>query len=730
MKLEENYLMTPAARQTCGGFWSFWSVAVTCFCLIATIAVRAQDSDKNEGGQMVTAPQSIANFSNVSPINIPSIGGASSSITVSGLAGSVSKLTVTLNGIVHLTPSDLDFLLIAPDGRKLVILSDAGGAFPLADSIVRLSDTNAARVPATSTIGNGVVDYQPTNYGSFDTFTGISGFPPSVAPGGSETLSSGFDFSDPNGVWTLIVQDDTSGGNGANSRLARGWSLRIETPQTVIVNSVNDVNDGGCDTFHCSLREAIEFATVGSEIKFGTGFGGAVVVLNGDSLLITKRLTISALDFNGLKVSISGNQQSRVIFIDLTGDLTLNNIAIIGGRSLQSGAGILNGGKLTMNSCLVRGNRIIGENAGLLTDGAGIASFGILKMTTTIVELNEIESTFVASQGAGIFLGAIPNIPQDAQIISCIIRNNRLRSPNGSGSSVLDGGGLALFQSKAVVIDSTIHNNFAKSNGGGIYNDQGDLTLINTTIANNQAGKSSAVGNTPLTTSKMLAVNSTFVFNSTVSSCAINGVGGNFRLKNSLVSNNGFCDVDTVVSLGNNLFRNLRSVVLQPGDIVTQNAGLGEFGDNGGIVPTVPLLSGSPAINGGSDCVMLAPQNDGCSPTQIFNDARFLPRKSGIGVDIGAFELQLAPSAALVSVSGRILTSDGIGLRNARVVLTEGSGNTQTVLTGSFGYFRFEEVTAGETIVISVISKRFQFQPEVIFINENIEDLILTAVVQ
>lgn len=286
---------------------------------------------------------------------------------------------------------DADFLLISPDGRQLIILSDAGGAFPLADSIVRLSDTNSERVPAASTIGN-----------------------------------------------------------GANSRLARGWALRIETPETLIVNSVNDVNDGVCSTSHCSLRKAVEIASSGSEIKFGAGLGGGVVVLGRTALQINKRLTISALDFNGLKVSVSGNGRSSVIFIDSAGDLTLNNIGIIGGLSLQSGAGIFNRGKLTMNNCLVKGNRIIGGNTGLFINGAEIASFGILRLTTTVVEQNDIESDFDNAQGAGIFLNQVSGIPQDARIISCIIRNNRLRAVTGISSSVLNGGGLALLpQTKA-----------------------------------------------------------------------------------------------------------------------------------------------------------------------------------------------------------------------------------------------------------------------------------------
>jgi len=47
-----------------------------------------------------------------------------------------------------------------------------------------------------------------------------------------------------------------------------------------------------------------------------------------------------------------------------------------------------------------------------------------------------------------------------------------------------------------------------------------------------------------------------------------------------------------------------------------------------------------------------------------------------------------APTAANVTVSGRILTAEG-GLRNARVVLTDSSGNSRTFLTNSFGLLSF-----------------------------------------
>ncbi len=69
----------------------------------------------------------------------------------------------------------------------------------------------------------------------------------------------------------------------------------------------------------------------------------------------------------------------------------------------------------------------------------------------------------------------------------------------------------------------------------------------------------------------------------------------------------------------------------------------------------------------------------------------------------------LAPTAANVSVSGRIMTPDGGGIRNVRVTLTAPDGQIRTAQTGTFGYYRFEGVPVGETYIISIFSRRFTF---------------------
>lgn len=91
----------------------------------------------------------------------------------------------------------------------------------------------------------------------------------------------------------------------------------------------------------------------------------------------------------------------------------------------------------------------------------------------------------------------------------------------------------------------------------------------------------------------------------------------------------------------------------------------------------------------------------------------------------GVIRLQgSVPTAASVSISGRVRTANGSGLSNAIVYLADtSSGNIRTTRTGSFGYYRFDEIQAGQTVVIGVNSKRYQFEPRVLSIAEDLTDL-------
>jgi hypothetical protein len=88
---------------------------------------------------------------------------------------------------------------------------------------------------------------------------------------------------------------------------------------------------------------------------------------------------------------------------------------------------------------------------------------------------------------------------------------------------------------------------------------------------------------------------------------------------------------------------------------------------------------------------------------------------------------EFVPNAAQVSVSGKVTNSFGNGIRNAKVQMTDSSGNVRTISTNAFGYYRFEGVNVGETYVFEIRSKQFQFQPQVVNVTDNIMDLNFTA---
>lgn len=89
--------------------------------------------------------------------------------------------------------------------------------------------------------------------------------------------------------------------------------------------------------------------------------------------------------------------------------------------------------------------------------------------------------------------------------------------------------------------------------------------------------------------------------------------------------------------------------------------------------------------------------------------------------------LPLAPTAAGVTVSGRVLTRDGAGLRNARVVLQDSSGSTRTAITSAFGFYNFDNVTSGASYIVEVQARRAVFQPRLVTLTDSLRDLDFIA---
>lgn len=89
----------------------------------------------------------------------------------------------------------------------------------------------------------------------------------------------------------------------------------------------------------------------------------------------------------------------------------------------------------------------------------------------------------------------------------------------------------------------------------------------------------------------------------------------------------------------------------------------------------------------------------------------------------------LSPTASQANLAGRVLTSSGYGISKTRVSLTDNTGNTQTVMTNGFGYYAFEGLRTGETYIVSVQSKQYQFDPSsrVVTLEDNLSDVDFSA---
>lgn len=151
---------------------------------------------------------------------IPVLGKASvypSVIQVHDVAGPIATVSLRIY-LQHDYPNDIDMLLVAPDGRSCVIMSDVGGMAPVTANFVTIIDTSAASIPSPI-VSNGT--YRPTNVGVGDVF------PAPAPPGPHGATLADLAGGTPNGTWRMFVNDDQAPDGGTLSR----WELFVNGKQ-------------------------------------------------------------------------------------------------------------------------------------------------------------------------------------------------------------------------------------------------------------------------------------------------------------------------------------------------------------------------------------------------------------------------------------------------------------------------------------------------------------------
>ena len=330
-----------------------------------------------------------------------------------------------------------------------------------------------------------------------------------------------------------------------------------------------------------SLRQALVDAVDGDTINFNASLNGQITLTSGQ-LMVDKGVNITGPGAN--RLAVNANHASRVFYIASGKDVTISGLTITNGSapSPHFGGGIYNDhATLTLSSCTISGNA---------------AEYGI---------------------GGGIFNDAFHD-SATLYVLNCTL--------SGNSASYGYGGGI----------------------GNDGYQGTATLTVLNSTLSGNWATFGGAIytGSDTFDSARMYVFHTTFSGNSASSSGGGGGIynaGAITKLANTVFNASSIFRASGMIrSLGHNLCSDDGSGFLTAtGDQINTDPMLGPLQDNGGPTFTHTLLSGSPAIDSGdpnfdpysfSPLLLYDQRGDGFE--RVVNDH----------IDIGAFEVQLAPT--------------------------------------------------------------------------------------
>jgi hypothetical protein len=353
-----------------------------------------------------------------------------------------------------------------------------------------------------------------------------------------------------------------------------------------------------------SLREAVDFANSNpgaDTITFDASLANQTIPITLGQIVVTETGADNRTTINGPSggIVISGNHATRPIQINGGVFATLDGLTFVDGYADQGGA-IVNLGDLTVSNSTFR-NNFADTNAGASGGvGGAISNLGVLNVSNSLFYLNRGE------------LGGAINSSNGLTVTDSIFSSNE---------ALFNGGGLRSFGT-TIISGSTFSNNQAANGGGGLIN-HGDLTIVNSTLAHNTAldgGGLQVFGGTAELTHVTVAYNTA------------TRAGGGLAANVSTVTATNTIIAGNSAANQNDVWGNLAPA--SSFNLLNQSAataGLDTFGDNGGLTQTVALLTGSPALDAGTNTVAL-PEFD--------QRGTGFDRIAGGGVDIGAFELQ------------------------------------------------------------------------------------------
>ncbi|MBI5934796.1 MAG: hypothetical protein HY867_13920 [Chloroflexi bacterium] len=501
----------------------------------------------------------------------------------------------------------------------------------------------------------------------------------------------------------------------------------LTTPAYAATLTVTTTDDSGPG----SLRQALLDANNGDVID-ATGISGTITLAS--QLTVDDDVTINGP--GAASLTVCGNNAVRVFFISTGKTVTINNLTIEHGKMVDNnGGGIYNMGFLALNHVAVSSNTV--EKSITNVVGGGIysgtgSSLTVMNSTIDHNTANDMGGGIIASEAS-------------IHLENVTINSNQVLSGSGEGGGIailsspsallnkvtlsgnsaeLTGGGLysnvSLALTNSLVISNNVTTNNPQTNaGGGLSFDGANQTfdLTNVTVAINSAATGNGNGNgggIGLWSGTLNIINVTLAGNSADQGGGIwksGGSGKTINMLNTILSNNttagsglpNNCNGE-INSLGYNLIKDVNCTIVgdTTGNLTGVDPMLGALADNGGPTETMALLTGSPAINAGT--------NTGCPAT----DQRGVTRPFGATCDMGAYEVN--QGVVTYRSSG---AQDGWALESTE---TSGKGGTMDSAATVFrlgddvgdrqyrGILSFDTSSLPDTAVITKITLKMRQQ--------------------
>ena len=560
---------------------------------------------------------------------------------------------------------------------------------------------------------------------------------------------------------TSVINDVTIQ-NGRQATATFGGGVRVNNAgdnvtfnNCVIGNNFSGFGGGGIVINNATAvvtlnNTTVTNNTVNSTTGTNTGLGGGIFLNAPGATLIANNSTISNNTSTG---TTTGGANGGGIYS--IGTVTLTNSTVSSNTASASGGGANGGGifnstatTMTLTNTTVNGNTATTSNAAVANNAfsGGIHHIaGTLNITGSVVNGNSATSTGI---GTGI-AGGIYNQQATLTLTRSTVSGNT--APIHAGIRTL-----ASADATTTINQSAVVNNSSVGEGGGVINISVGAGAATTNINNSTIGGNSSAGSAGgienfSTSTGNAVVNINY---STVAGNAANtdnagadvgggianlaGTGGGVstvNLLSSIVADNtigtGGTGPDisgTITSLDYNLVENTAGGTFVP-----------MANDQTGIDPQLMPL----ALNGGTTLnympAVTSPVIDtipsganGCGVTPFNVDQRNMTRPTDQDGDTlaecekGSVEV-LGPTAASVTIGGRVSSERSRGIGNVIIVLSDASGNNRVARTNQLGYFRFEDVEVGQTYILNAQSKRYQFAPRVVTVNEELTNLDFTT---